>query len=391
MHIGKWVSTMGTVFIIVVAAGLGTRTGFDVPKQYVKMPNGISMLENTVNVFSDIDEITGILPVIHMDHLATYADLQISDPKILDAAVGGASRAESVFNGLKAISHLKPEYILVHDAARPFVTRNLVKNIISALQTQDADGIIPVISVMDTIHLTEGGILSRTLARNKLARAQTPQGFKYARLYKAYEDIQSLESMSDDASVAHHAGMRVCHIPGEETNIKMTVPQDFQTMQRTVRIGQGFDVHRFASEATTHVRLCGIDVPHTHGLSGHSDADVGLHALTDAILGAAAEGDIGQHFPPSDLQWQGVDSRFFLKKAFEIIQRKGGSIVNVDVTLICEQPKIAPFTLAMRTEIARLLLLDRTHVNVKGTTTEQLGFTGRREGIAAMATASIIL
>lgn len=377
--------------VIIVAAGRGIRTGFSKPKQYIKMQNGLSVLENTINIFRGIDCIDVIVPVICEADKELYSELPIADNRITKPVIGGQCRAESVLNGLQALRDVSPKYVLIHDAARPYTTRFLIETIISSLQNTSVDGVVPSLGVTDTVHYLNNNRVEKTLDRESIIRAQTPQGFQYDKILTAYQSTKNLQNMTDDVSVALSAGLTVGYVTGEETNIKMTTKQDFETQERYVRVGNGFDVHKFSSESARHVRLCGVDVEHTHALKGHSDADVGLHALTDALLGAVAEGDIGQHFPPSDPQWKGMDSRFFLKEAAKIIAQKGGLIVNVDVTLICERPKIAPHTLEMRSEIAKCLSIPVERVNVKATTTETLGFTGRQEGIASMATASVLL
>jgi 2-C-methyl-D-erythritol 4-phosphate cytidylyltransferase / 2-C-methyl-D-erythritol 2,4-cyclodiphosphate synthase len=377
--------------VIIVAAGRGIRTGFAKPKQYIKMQNGLSVLENTLNIFTSVDCIDLIVPVICDADKELYSELSITDNRITKPVIGGQSRAESVLNGLQSLRDSSPKYVLIHDAARPFTSRILIENIISNLEKTPVDGIVPALKVFDTIHNINQNKVEKTLDRENVIRAQTPQAFLYTKILEAYKNTTNLQNMTDDVSVALSAGLAVGYVTGEETNIKMTTKQDFETQERYVRVGNGFDVHKFSSKPAKHVRLCGVDVEHTHALKGHSDADVGLHALTDALLGAVAEGDIGQHFPPSDPQWKGMDSRFFLEAAAKIIAQKGGSIVNVDVTLICERPKIAPHTTKMRSEIAKCLSIPVERVNVKATTTETLGFTGRQEGIASMATASVLL
>jgi 2-C-methyl-D-erythritol 4-phosphate cytidylyltransferase/2-C-methyl-D-erythritol 2,4-cyclodiphosphate synthase len=303
-----------------------------------------------------------------------------------------------VLNGLKALRASAPDRVLIHDAARPFVDARLLDDVLSALDTHA--GAISALSVTDTLkHATGDGLITRTVERADLWRAQTPQGFHFTGILAAHRAAQAAgrDDFTDDAAVAEWHGLRVAVVPGSARNVKITTAEDLTLAQHThaldivpdVRTGTGFDVHRFT--AGDGVWLCGIRIAHTSGLEGHSDADVGLHALTDALLGAIGDGDIGQHFPPSDMRWKGAASHVFLADARRRVAALGGTISNVDVTLLCEAPKIAPHRQAMRERIAAVLGIAVTRVGVKATTTEGLGFTGRREGIAAMATATVIL
>ena len=302
------------------------------------------------------------------------------------AVAGGATRAGSVLAGLAAITGGRTQPVLIHDAARPFVTRDHVERLIAGLA--DADGAIPTLPVPDTLKRGEG-LIAATVSREGLWRAQTPQAFRLDRLEAAYAAWPPGPEPTDDASVMEHAGGRVAMVAGDPMLMKLTYPEDFAMAeqlcggQRVMRMGQGIDAHRFGPGDA--VWLCGVRIPHDHGLIGHSDADCGLHALTDAVLGAIAEGDIGQHFPPSDPEWKDASSDRFLTHAVGLVTARGGRIVSVDVTLICERPKVGPHREAMRARIAGLTGLPIGRVSVKATTTEGMGFTGREEGLMAQA------
>ncbi len=309
-------------------------------------------------------------------------------------APGGATRDQSVISGLKALDADGEEIVLIHDAARPLVEARHVEALIAAIA--DADGALPALPVTDTIKRreTESGAVT-TEDRSVLWRAQTPQAFRFGRLAAAYAAWPTGETPTDDAAVVERNGGRIALTPGDARLMKLTYPEDFamaETMLggvRAVRVGQGFDAHRWGPGQS--VWLCGVEIAHDRTLIGHSDADAGLHALTDALLGALGEGDIGDHFPPTDLQWKGVASSVFLEHAARLIAARGGRIINVDVTLICERPKIKPHREAMRARLADLLDLPLNRVSVKATTTEAMGFTGREEGLAAQAVAAVDL
>jgi 2-C-methyl-D-erythritol 4-phosphate cytidylyltransferase/2-C-methyl-D-erythritol 2,4-cyclodiphosphate synthase len=306
---------------------------------------------------------------------------------------GGAERFDSVQAGLTAVARFEPDAVLIHDAARPFLTGHVIEALLEALGT--ADGAIPALPAVDTLKRrgVEGAL--ETTDRTGLMRAQTPQAFRFGALMDCVVAWPAGEAPTDDAQVLERAGRVVATTPGDARLFKLTYPEDFEmaeafaAAQRRTRIGQGFDVHAFADG--DHVWLCGVRIAHGRSLAGHSDADVGLHALTDALLGAIGEGDIGDHFPPTDPKWKGADSAVFLRHAAALVTARGGRIVNADVTLICEAPKIKPHRDAMRARVAELLGISVEQVSVKATTTEGLGFTGRREGIAAQAVAAVEL
>jgi 2-C-methyl-D-erythritol 4-phosphate cytidylyltransferase/2-C-methyl-D-erythritol 2,4-cyclodiphosphate synthase len=307
-------------------------------------------------------------------------------------APGGATRDQSVLSGLRALSAAAEEVVLIHDAARPLVESHHIQALLEALG--EADGALPALAVADTLKRVRAdtGAVS-TEDRGGLWRAQTPQAFRFGVLEAAYAAWPEGSTPTDDAAVVERAGGRIALTPGDPRLLKLTYPEDFAMAElmaggvRSMRIGQGFDAHRFGPG--DNVWLCGVNIPHTHTLVGHSDADAGLHALTDALLGAIGQGDIGDHFPPSDPQWRGAASSLFLTHAADLIRSQGGAIANVDVTLICERPKIKPHREAMRARLAELLALPLERVSVKATTTEAMGFTGREEGLAAQAVAAV--
>ncbi|MCQ9156157.1 2-C-methyl-D-erythritol 2,4-cyclodiphosphate synthase [Acidomonas methanolica] len=313
--------------------------------------------------------------------------------KVLPAVSGGSERQHSVRAGLEALDTLPepPDFVLVHDGARPYVPARMTAAVLAALE--EHPGAIPAVRVADTLKRVRNGVVETTVPRESLWRAQTPQGFRFTLL----RDLHRIHTdhATDDAALLEAAGLSIAVVPGDDDNIKLTLPEDLVRLERLLgamplpRTGLGYDVHAF--EAGRPLILCGITVPHDRGLAGHSDADVGIHTLCDAIYGALAEGDIGAHFPPSDNQWKDMDSARFLIHAGERIRARGGMLVNADVTLICERPKIRPHVEAMRARLAELLQVGIERISVKATTSERLGFTGREEGIAAAATATVLL
>jgi 2-C-methyl-D-erythritol 4-phosphate cytidylyltransferase / 2-C-methyl-D-erythritol 2,4-cyclodiphosphate synthase len=384
---------------ILVAAGRGLRAGGETPKQY-RLLSGISVMARSLAAFADHPAIDAIQPVIHPDDMASFAQaVRGVSAKCLTPVFGGDSRQASVLAGLEALAATQPDRVLIHDAARPLVTGDLIDRVLEALDRHPAS--LPALPLADTLKVEAEGLASRTLDRRGLWRAQTPQGFHYEAILAAHRAAREDggAGFTDDAAIAEWRGLAVALVTGAERNIKLTTAEDFTMAEHLlgvspalpgeIRHGTGFDVHAF--EPGDHVMLCGVAVPHDRGLKGHSDADVGLHALTDALLGAIGAGDIGDHFPPSDARWKGAASDRFLVHAGHLIAERGGRIVNVDVTLICERPKIGPHKDTMRRRIAALLGLTEDRVSVKATTTEELGFTGRREGIASMASATVEL
>lgn len=385
---------------LIVAAGRGTRAvrpGDDGPKQYANLGSK-PLLWRTLGAFEDAALISTIQVVVHGDDAQRYdASIPFGARKILPAVTGGDSRQASVRLGLEALAQTEPDAVLIHDAARPFVSGEIISKVAEALLVSPAA--VAATPVSDTIKKAGAtGLVVETISRDGLWRAQTPQGFHFQAILQAHRDAAAagLDAFTDDASLAEWAGLDVALVPGSEQNIKITTAEDLQMAERRVaanddametRTATGFDVHRFADG--DHVWLGGVRIAHTHRLDGHSDADVVLHALTDALLGAIGDGDIGQHFPPSDPKWNGAASRLFLEDAARRVAKRGGRIVNVDVTVLAEDPKIGPHRAAMQAMIGETLGLSVDRVGVKATTTEGLGFTGRREGIAAMATATV--
>ena len=375
---------------LVVAAGRGERLGGDIPKQYRRLA-GLPILLRSLQAFVRHPQITGVRAVIHPDDLALYNEAT-AGLELMPVAFGGATRHESSQKGLESLTADPPSRVLVHDASRPLVGAATIDRVLAALEHSTAA--IAALPVRDTIKREDGDAsICETIDRSSLWRAQTPQAFEYKAILAAHQK-PSNRSYTDDAAVAEAAGMTVKLVLGDEDNFKITTEQDFRHAERLLagsemRVGNGFDVHRFGTG--DHITLCGVVIPHDRGLVGHSDADAGLHALTDAILGALGEGDIGEHFPPTDPQWKGRDSSVFLQHAATLLNERGGSVRHLDVTLICEKPKIAPHRQAMQHRVAEIIGIDSTQVSVKATTTEGLGFAGRSEGVAAQAVATIAL
>lgn len=369
---------------ILVAAGTGSRFGADTPKQFLSIAGR---------------------PVIRWAAEALAAETELLQPVGDEAAIeaalaglahlpvvpGGATRQDSVRAGLEALAAFNPDIVLVHDAARPVIPPGTIAALRAALT--DAPGAIPALAVADTLKRATDGVITQTVPRENLYRAQTPQAFHFPALLAAHR--AGITGTTDDAALLEAMGRHVRLVPGSDDNIKLTFPEDSVRLERILgarlipRVGTGYDVHRMAEGRR--MILCGVEIPHSQGLAGHSDADVGIHALCDAIYGALAEGDIGRHFPPSDNAFKDMDSAIFLSHAAGRIAARGGVLTNADVTLICERPKIAPHAGAMMARLAALLGVDAGRISVKATTTEKLGFTGRGEGIAAQAVATILL
>ncbi|HEX4077394.1 MAG TPA: bifunctional 2-C-methyl-D-erythritol 4-phosphate cytidylyltransferase/2-C-methyl-D-erythritol 2,4-cyclodiphosphate synthase [Rhizomicrobium sp.] len=382
---------MSKIAALIVAAGQGARAGGDIPKQFQPLL-GEPVLRRSAEAFAGFPEIDLLQIVSTAERRQeTLAALEgIACPPL---AAGGATRQDSVRNGLEALEPHAPEFVLVHDAARPLVSAALIRRVIAALDA-GAIAAIPLLAVADTLKRRENEHWM-TVPREGLYRAQTPQGFRFAALLAAHREFASV-AVTDDMAIAERAGLPITRVDGEETNLKITTEEDFvhasRLLQGTMnefRTGQGFDAHRFA--AGDHVWLCGVRIPHEAALEGHSDADAGLHALTDAILGALGGGDIGRHFPPTDERWRDAPSSLFLAHAARLVAKAGGAVVHCDVTLICERPKIAPYREAMRARVAEILQIEISRVSVKATTTEGMGFPGRREGLAAQAVATLRL
>ena len=377
------------LFALIVAAGRGSRFGGSLPKQYANL-RGAAVLRRTIDAFQRYPSPIRVAVVIHPDDEALYA-AATTGLDLMPPVFGGATRQDSVRLGLESLGAAPDDIVMIHDAARPLLDGAILARAIALMAT--ADAALVTIPVRDTIKRSDGNTVATTIDRDGLWRAQTPQAFRFGAILAAHRDASGLD-LTDDAAVAERAGMKVELVMGSEDNFKITTADDLARAERLCggdefRTGQGFDVHQLVPG--DHVWINGIKIAHDRTLLGHSDADVGLHALTDAILGAIGAGDIGSHFPPSDARWRGADSSRFLAHAAELVTAKGGRITHCDVTVICERPKIGPHREAMRARIAQILGLDIGRVSVKATTTEQLGFTGRSEGIAAQAVATIRL
>jgi 2-C-methyl-D-erythritol 4-phosphate cytidylyltransferase/2-C-methyl-D-erythritol 2,4-cyclodiphosphate synthase len=381
-----------TVAALIVAAGSGSRHGGDLPKQY-QLLGGAPVLRRTVQAFArhpDIGQVRVVIGAGHqLQYQAAVGGLPIGAP-----VTGGATRQESVRRGLEAFAAEPPDRILIHDAARPLIDDATIGRVIAALAS--APAAIAATPVVDSLRRTTGGPVDR----KDLWQVQTPQGFLYDAILAAHRSAADLGlgdlAATDDATLAERAGIPIALVEGAMSNLKITHAGDLATAEvflagrlGDIRTGSGFDVHRFTDG--DHVTICGVKVPHSHALEGHSDADVGLHALTDAILGCIGLGDIGSHFPPTDPRWRGADSALFLKHAVDAVGERGGMVAHLDVTIICERPRIGPHRAAMVARVAEIAGLRPDRVSVKATTTEGLGFTGRREGIAAQGTATVRL
>lgn len=375
-----------TTIALIVAAGSGRRAGGPKPKQWQTL-NGRAVVLWSIQMFQ-------AHPLVDRIMLAAPADgvpEGISIPDGVEIVTGGGSRAETVQNCLRACPDAKR--VLIHDAARPAVTEQMITDVIVALETHD--GAAPALPVVDALWTGKDGVVTGAADRSGLFRAQTPQGFQYSAILAAHAAYTG--AAADDVEVARAAGLDVAIVAGDPRAMKITNPTDLARVEHMmkqgttsvdIRLGNGYDVHKFGPG--THVTLCGLEIAHDHGLVGHSDADVGMHAVTDAIYGALARGDIGQHFPPSDPQWKGAASDIFLRHAVALASEMGFTISNVDCTLVCEFPKIGPHAQAMREKMSKIMGLDADRISVKATTSERLGFTGRGEGIASIATATLV-
>jgi 2-C-methyl-D-erythritol 4-phosphate cytidylyltransferase / 2-C-methyl-D-erythritol 2,4-cyclodiphosphate synthase len=385
------------VAVVLVAAGRGERAGapHEGPKQYRKI-GGRSIISHAIGALLAHPRIGQIVAVIHPeDEGLLRRSLSERGPQIM-AVHGGSTRQSSSYNGLLALNAHPPRYVIIHDAVRPFVDQTLLERVIDSLD--DAAAVIPALPISDTIKQVDGdSLIQRTVPRAGLYGAQTPQAFGYQDILAAHERAaaQTGIDFTDDASIAEFAGIPVRIVEGSAQNIKLTWKRDIDMADLMltssfpdVRVGNGYDVHAF--ETGTSVTLCGVSIPYTAKLSGHSDADVALHALTDALLATLGAGDIGTHFPPSDPQWKGAASEIFVRRAVRLVRDSGGRIANTDVTLICEAPQISSHRDAMVAVLSDMLGIESSRISVKATTNEKLGFIGRGEGIAAIATASVV-
>lgn len=386
-----------SVAVIVVAAGRGLRAGGDLPKQY-RVLGGRPLVSHAVHTLQDHDGVGSILVVIGAGDADLYRAAVPASAKMQPPVTGGESRQASVLAGLEALATVPPDIVLIHDAARPFLSKALIDSAIAAV-TEGALATVPAIPVVDTIKaVNAAGRVTATPDRAGLRAVQTPQAFAFAPLLEAHRRAaaQAVAGLTDDASVMEWAGHAVSVFPGEAGNVKLTLPEDFDAAERRmrvamndIRVGQGYDVHAFTDG--DHVWLGGVRIPHDRGVLAHSDGDVVLHAVTDAILGALADGDIGTHFPPSDVQWKDASSDRFLAHAAGLLATRGGRLAMIDVTVVCEAPRVGPHREAMRERMAAILGIGTDRIAIKATTSEKMGFTGRREGLAALAVATIRL
>ncbi|MDP3961425.1 MAG: bifunctional 2-C-methyl-D-erythritol 4-phosphate cytidylyltransferase/2-C-methyl-D-erythritol 2,4-cyclodiphosphate synthase [Pseudorhodobacter sp.] len=376
-----------TTAAIIVAAGRGLRAGGDLPKQW-QMLAGQPVLAHTVAAFAGVAGVERLVLVIHPDDRARAEALGSGAALV----IGGATRAASVRAALEALAGSGVDRVLIHDGARPLVSPALITRLLAALE--GASAAAPALAVTDALWRGASNRVVGTEHRAGLYRAQTPQAFRFEAILSAHRAHSG--GAADDVAVARAAGLEVAIVEGSEDNLKITLPGDMMRAERLIRerngmdirSGNGFDVHAFCPG--DHLWLCGVRLAHGRGLQGHSDADVGMHALTDALYGALAEGDIGLHFPPADPRWKGAESQIFLRHAMARVAARGYRLANADVTLLCEHPKIGPHATTMREQLAKIMAVEMTRISVKATTTERLGFTGREEGIAALATATLV-
>jgi 2-C-methyl-D-erythritol 4-phosphate cytidylyltransferase/2-C-methyl-D-erythritol 2,4-cyclodiphosphate synthase len=387
-----------TVAAVVVAGGSGLRAGGEKPKQY-QLIGGRPVIWWTLKAFLDHPGVSHVQTVIGEGHEEMFAQ-SVGGLDLPPPVTGGSTRQDSCRIGVESVAPHKPSKVLIHDAARPFVSRDLISHVIAWLDRFPA--VVPGMPVAETLKLAPGGIVNRTVDRSGMWTAQTPQGFLYDQILAAHRKAQAeaTANLTDDASVAEHAGIAISMIPGRIENRKLTTAEDIDLANRElnarlfdqlpdVRTGQGIDIHPF--EPGDGVTLCGVRIPYEMKLKGHSDADASMHALTDAILGAIGEGDIGTHFPPSDPQWKGAPSRVFLERAVTLLEGRGGRISNVDITILAEAPKVSPHLAAMKEVLGTLLHVGPDRIAIKATTMERLGAIGRGEGILASAIATVRL
>jgi 2-C-methyl-D-erythritol 4-phosphate cytidylyltransferase / 2-C-methyl-D-erythritol 2,4-cyclodiphosphate synthase len=388
-----------SVVAVIVAGGSGLRAGGGLPKQY-QLVGGKPVIRWTLEAFLNHPMISRVQTVIGLGHEALFAEATQGLTALLKPVVGGGSRQDSCRVGIEACALYEPTKILIHDAARPFLSSGLISSIVTELD--HASAVIPGLPVADTMKFAPSGLIEKTVDRASLWFVQTPQGFRFDKILSAHQHALSdgKTSFTDDAAVAEYAGMKVQIIAGEQKNRKLTTSHDIVEANREhskhrfedlqdVRTGQGIDFHVF--EKGKFVTLCGVQVPHSHKLKGHSDADVALHAVTDAILGAIGEADIGQHFPPSDKQWKGAASSIFVAKAMELLRARGGMLAHIDITILAEAPRIGPHLIAMKTSLQNMLGIALDRIAIKATTTEKMGAIGRKEGMSASAIATVRL
>lgn len=384
MNVKYKTSTMTSA--IIVAAGSGKRFGGALPKQYLTI-GGETIIEKSIKAIYNNKLVDILCVVISREHEYLFKPIAAKYERLI-YCFGGKARQDSVRLGLEKLREYSPEFVLIHDAARPFVSDQIIKNVVEGLKNFEA--VLPAVKVKDTIKISDDMVVNETLPREKLYAAQTPQGFKFGTIISLHQKYSGQE-FTDDVALAEKDGIRVKIVDGEYTNYKITTEEDIKKMekQKQIRVGNGFDVHQFADGSG--IILCGVKIPYIKKLRGHSDADCAWHALTDAILGTIGLGDIGEQFPDTDEKWKGADSAIFLSYSVAEVRKRGGEISNVDITIICEEPKMKNFKREMKEKTAEILGIKADLVNIKATTTEKLGFLGRKEGLAVFATATIII
>ncbi|MBU6338520.1 MAG: bifunctional 2-C-methyl-D-erythritol 4-phosphate cytidylyltransferase/2-C-methyl-D-erythritol 2,4-cyclodiphosphate synthase [Rickettsiales bacterium] len=391
---------MSKTVALITACGRGNRfnKGEGIPKQYLSLA-GIPLLRHSILAFLNHPKIDDVICVIHPDDMQFYEEAS-AGLDLLNPVFGGETRQASIRLGLKALEEYNPSNVLIHDGVRPFVSKRIISGVLEKLETHPA--VIPAIAVEDTIKKYADGKIEWTLERENLWRAQTPQGFTYQDILNSHNAFKDLH-FTDDSALNEYAGIPVAIIPGSQNNFKITTEEDFErakamittlitNVKEEIRCGIGYDVHAFREREKDEddiIRLCGVEIKHDKKIKAHSDGDVAIHAVIDALLGAIGEGDIGDHFPPNDSKWENCDSREMLKIISHLLIKKGATILNIDVTIICEKPKISKFKDQMKASLAEVLNISRSRVNIKATTTEKLGFLGRKEGIAAESVASV--
>ena len=393
---------MEKIVALITACGRGNRfnRGEGIPKQYLPLA-GIPMLRHSIMAFLNHPQVSDVLCVIHPDDIELYEQSTIG-LDLLNPVFGGETRQSSIRIGLEELIDYKPNKVLIHDGVRPFVSKRIINGILEKLESHPA--VIPAIAVEDTIKKIGDGKIEWTLERENLWRAQTPQGFLYQDILNSHIAFKDL-NFTDDSALNEYAGIPVAIVPGSQNNFKITTEEDYDRAKHMIpfliddyreetRSGIGFDVHGFRkieNDENNFIRLCGTEIEFDKKILAHSDGDVGIHALIDALLGAIGQGDIGEHFPPSEQKWKNCDSREMLKKVYELIQKFSASILNIDLTIICEKPKILKYKNKMKEELSAILGISTQRINIKATTTEKLGFIGREEGIACQAIATVII
>lgn len=393
---------MTKIVALITACGRGTRLnkGEGIPKQYLPLA-GAALVRHSILAFLNHPKIDEVMCIINPDDVALYEEA-VAGLDLLNPVFGGDTRQASIRIGLESLKDYSPDRVLIHDAVRPFVSKRVINGILEKLESHPA--VIPAIAVEDTLKKYSDGKIEWTLERENLWRAQTPQGFIFEDILNSHIAFKDL-NFTDDAALNEYAGIPVAIVPGSQNNFKITTEEDYdrakriasrliQDVKEETRCGNGFDVHAFRSKKKGEdnlIRLCGVDIESDKKIVAHSDGDVAIHALMDALLGSIGEGDIGEHFPPSDIKWQDADSKEMLKTVNNLLVKKGGKIINLDLTIICEKPKISKYKEEMKISLAEALNISTTRINIKATTTEKLGFLGRQEGIAAQAAVSVLV